>query len=102
MRDIVAPVELPSGELKTDGVIRLDELAQWYGLRGKCICGKTSEIDRYHPKVWKWQGYPIAHLATKLICTSCVAAGRGRREIKVEPFKLPRGHLCLASPSHQA
>lgn len=90
LRAVTAPEEAPGGSLRGAGAISMDELPQWYGFRGKCSCGKLAEIDRYHPAIRKWKGYPLDTLAKKLNCTACEDAGRPRGEIEIEPYKLPR------------
>lgn len=90
LRAATAPVEAPDGRLTGAGEICLSDLPQWYGLRGECACGKRAEIDRYHPKIQKWKGYPLDTIGEKLNCTACENAGRPRRQIKIEPYKLPR------------
>lgn len=90
LRAATAPVEAPDGRLTGAGEICLSDLQQWYGLRGKCACGKIAEIDRYHPKIQKWQGYSLDTIGEKLNCTACEKAGRPRGKIEIEPYKLPR------------
>lgn len=90
LRAVNAPVETPDGRLTGSGEIYLSDLPQWYGLKGICSCGKAAIIDRYHPKIQKWKGYPLDTIAGKLNCTACGEAGRPRGRIKIEPYKLPR------------
>lgn len=90
LRAVTTPVEAPDGRLTGAGEIYLSDLPQWYGLKGKCSCGKRAEIDRYHPVVQKWKDYSLDTIAEKLNCTACEDAGRPRGHIKIEPFKLPR------------
>ncbi|WP_439604403.1 hypothetical protein [Shinella sp.] len=90
LRTATAPIEAPDGRLTGAGEICLSDLPQWYGLKGICSCGKEAIIDRHHPKVQKWKGYPLDRIAEKLNCTACETTGRPRGHIKIEPFKLPR------------
>lgn len=91
LRAVVAPTGQPDEFGWIDaGEARLIDLPQWYGLVGRCECGYMAFLDRYDPRILKWQLYPLPKVAEKVPCPECKRKRKTRGKVEIGLHKLPR------------